>query len=69
MSGRVIIVTRAGSGIGRGVAIGFLREAYEPRLKLDHVVRALLCVARLPLDANVQFMTVIATKMPLIGRE
>jgi NAD(P)-dependent dehydrogenase (short-subunit alcohol dehydrogenase family) len=42
--------------------------AVEPRLDLDHVVRALLYMASLPLDANVQFMTVMATKMPLIGR-
>jgi NAD(P)-dependent dehydrogenase (short-subunit alcohol dehydrogenase family) len=42
--------------------------APEPRLDLDHVVRAVLYMAGLPLDANVQFMTVMATKMPLIGR-
>jgi len=42
--------------------------AVEPRLGVDHVVRALLYMASLPLDANVQFMTVMATKMPLIGR-
>jgi NAD(P)-dependent dehydrogenase (short-subunit alcohol dehydrogenase family) len=42
--------------------------AVEPRLDVDHVVKALLYMAGLPLDANVQFMTVMATKMPLIGR-
>ena len=42
--------------------------AVEPRLDLDHVVKALLYMAGLPLEANVQFMTVMATKMPLIGR-
>jgi NAD(P)-dependent dehydrogenase (short-subunit alcohol dehydrogenase family) len=42
--------------------------APEPRLDVDHVVRAVLYMAGLPLDANVQFMTVMATKMPLIGR-
>jgi NAD(P)-dependent dehydrogenase (short-subunit alcohol dehydrogenase family) len=42
--------------------------AIEPRLDVDHVVKALLYMAGLPLDANVQFMTVMATKMPLIGR-
>jgi NAD(P)-dependent dehydrogenase (short-subunit alcohol dehydrogenase family) len=42
--------------------------AIEPRLDVDHVVKALLYMASLPLDANVQFMTVMATKMPLIGR-
>ncbi len=40
----------------------------EPRLDLDHVVNAVLYMAGLPLDANVQFMTVLATKMPFVGR-
>jgi NAD(P)-dependent dehydrogenase (short-subunit alcohol dehydrogenase family) len=42
--------------------------AIEPRIHLDHVARAVVYMASLPLDANVQFMTVMATKMPLIGR-
>jgi NAD(P)-dependent dehydrogenase (short-subunit alcohol dehydrogenase family) len=42
--------------------------APEPRLDLDHVARAVVFMAKLPLEANVQFMTVMATKMPLIGR-
>ncbi len=42
--------------------------AVEPRLDLDHVARAVVYMASLPLDANVQFMTVMATKMPFIGR-
>jgi NAD(P)-dependent dehydrogenase (short-subunit alcohol dehydrogenase family) len=42
--------------------------AIEPRLDVDHVVKALLYMASLPLDANVQFITVMATKMPLVGR-
>jgi NAD(P)-dependent dehydrogenase (short-subunit alcohol dehydrogenase family) len=40
----------------------------EPRLDVDHVVRAVIYMASLPLDANVQFLTVMATKMPFIGR-
>jgi len=40
----------------------------EPRLDVSHVVDAVLYMARLPLDANVQFLTVMATKMPFIGR-
>ena len=40
----------------------------EPRMDLEHVGNAVLYMASLPLDANVQFMTVMATKMPLIGR-
>jgi len=42
--------------------------AAEPRLDVSHVVRAVLYMASLPLDANVQFMTVMATRMPFIGR-
>ena len=40
----------------------------EPRVNLAHVVDAVLFMAGLPLDANVQFLTVMATKMPFIGR-
>ncbi len=40
----------------------------EPLLDLDHVARAVVYMAGLPLDANVQFMTLMATKMPFIGR-
>jgi NADP-dependent 3-hydroxy acid dehydrogenase YdfG len=40
----------------------------EPTIDVDHVARAVVYMATLPLDANVQFMTVMATKMPLVGR-
>ncbi|MBB5214617.1 SDR family oxidoreductase [Parapusillimonas granuli] len=40
----------------------------EPLMDTEHVARAVLYMASLPLDANVQFMTVMATKMPYIGR-
>jgi len=40
----------------------------EPRIDPDHVARAVLYMAGLPLDANVLFMTVMATQMPLVGR-
>jgi NAD(P)-dependent dehydrogenase (short-subunit alcohol dehydrogenase family) len=40
----------------------------EPRMDLRHVADAVLYMANLPLDTNVQFMTVMATKMPFIGR-
>ena len=42
--------------------------AVEPLMDLAHVARAVLYMASLPLDANVQFMTVMATKMPFVGR-
>ena len=40
----------------------------EPRMDVAHVVDAVLFMAALPLDANVPFLTVMATKMPFIGR-
>jgi NAD(P)-dependent dehydrogenase (short-subunit alcohol dehydrogenase family) len=40
----------------------------EPVMGIENVSRALLYMASLPLDANVQFMTVMATKMPFVGR-
>jgi len=40
----------------------------EPRMEVKHVGAAVLYMANLPLDANVQFMTVMATKMPFVGR-
>ncbi len=42
--------------------------AIEPVMDVRHVARAVAYMASLPLDANVQFMTVMATKMPYIGR-
>ena len=42
--------------------------AIEPVMDADNVARAVVYMASLPLDANVQFMTVMATKMPFIGR-
>jgi len=40
----------------------------EPTMKVEHVAQAVVYMASLPLDANVQFLTVMATKMPFIGR-
>jgi NAD(P)-dependent dehydrogenase (short-subunit alcohol dehydrogenase family) len=42
--------------------------AAEPTMDVGHVARAVVYMAGLPLDANVLFMTVMATKMPLVGR-
>jgi NAD(P)-dependent dehydrogenase (short-subunit alcohol dehydrogenase family) len=42
--------------------------AVEPTMDVEHVARAVVYMASLPLDANVLFMTVMATKMPLVGR-
>jgi NAD(P)-dependent dehydrogenase (short-subunit alcohol dehydrogenase family) len=40
----------------------------EPRMDVQHVARAVVYMASLPLEANAQFLTVMATKMPFIGR-
>jgi NAD(P)-dependent dehydrogenase (short-subunit alcohol dehydrogenase family) len=40
----------------------------EPRMNVQHVADAIVYMANLPLDANVQFMTIMATQMPFIGR-
>ncbi len=42
--------------------------APEPRMAVEHVGAAVLFMANLPLDVNVQFMTIMATKMPFVGR-
>src|SRR5689334_2157884 len=42
--------------------------AVEPRMDVRHVADAVLYMASLPLDANVEFMTVMATRMPFVGR-
>ena len=42
--------------------------AAEPTMDVEHVARAVVYMASLPLDANVLFLTVMATKMPLVGR-
>jgi len=42
--------------------------AIEPLMDVVHVANAVVHMASLPLDANVQFMTVMATKMPFVGR-
>jgi NAD(P)-dependent dehydrogenase (short-subunit alcohol dehydrogenase family) len=42
--------------------------AVEPTMDVGHVASAVVYMASLPLDANVQFLTVMATKMPFVGR-
>ena len=42
--------------------------AVEPTFDVEHVAESILFIANLPLDANVQFMTIMATRMPYIGR-
>jgi NAD(P)-dependent dehydrogenase (short-subunit alcohol dehydrogenase family) len=40
----------------------------EPRMDVEHVAQAVLFMASLPLESNVQFITIMATKMPFVGR-
>ncbi len=42
--------------------------AVEPTMDVAHVARAVVYMASLPLDANVLFLTVMATQMPFVGR-
>ena len=60
--------TEMTEGIARGAMQADGRVVGEPRIDLSDIARAVLYMASLPLDANVQFMTVMATKMPFIGR-
>lgn len=52
----------------RGILQANGTVAVEPTMDVQHVARAVSYMASLPLDANVQFMTVMATNMPFIGR-
>lgn len=54
--------------MGKGVLQADGSTRPEPLMNTDHVASAVLYMAGLPLEANVQFMTVMATKMPFIGR-
>ena len=56
------------STIATGVRQADGRIAAEPVMDVAHVAASVLHMARLPLEANVQFMTVMATAMPFIGR-
>ena len=56
------------AGMGGGVPQADGRLAPEPTIDVEHVARAVVQMAELPLEVNVQFMTIMATKMPFIGR-
>ncbi|WP_232660997.1 SDR family oxidoreductase [Pseudonocardia sp. TRM90224] len=56
----------AGIAVGARQADGSVRP--EPTFDVTHVAEAVVMMARLPLDANVQFMTITASGMPFIGR-
>jgi NADP-dependent 3-hydroxy acid dehydrogenase YdfG len=52
----------------KGVLQADLSTATEPVMDVAHVAEAVVYMAGLPLDANVLTMTVMATKMPFVGR-
>ncbi|RYH11713.1 SDR family oxidoreductase [Tropicimonas sp. IMCC6043] len=60
--------TDMGSTAAAGVPQADGRIAVEPMMDVENVARSVLHMASLPLEANVQFMTVMATNMPFIGR-
>jgi NAD(P)-dependent dehydrogenase (short-subunit alcohol dehydrogenase family) len=51
-----------------GVPQADLSVKPEPTFDVAHAAQAVVYMASLPLDANVQFLTIMATKMPFIGR-
>src|SRR6516162_4500918 len=54
--------------MARGVPQASGEIAAEPTFDVEHVARAVVYMANLPLEANVQFITIMATKMPFVGR-
>ncbi len=60
--------TEMASRMADGVMQANGEIAAEPLMDVDNVGRAVLHMASLPLDANVLFMTVMASKMPFVGR-
>jgi NAD(P)-dependent dehydrogenase (short-subunit alcohol dehydrogenase family) len=61
-------VTDLSAGIGRGALQPDGSTRVEPMMDVRHAADAVVYMAGLPLDANVQFLTVMATNMPYIGR-
>jgi NAD(P)-dependent dehydrogenase (short-subunit alcohol dehydrogenase family) len=60
--------TRMTAGIAGGSLQAAGNIAPEPTMDVEHVAATVVHMASLPLDANIQFLTVMATKMPFIGR-
>ena len=60
--------TEMAAKIAQGVTQANGTIAIEPLMDVTNVARAVVHMAGLPLEANVLFMTVMATKMPLVGR-
>jgi len=56
------------AAMARGMPQANGEVATEPTMDVGNVARAVVAMASLPLEANVLFMTVMATKMPFVGR-
>lgn len=67
-----IDIGNAATEMTERMAVGVMQAngamAVEPRMDVKHVADAVLHISNLPLDANVQFMTIMATQMPYVGR-
>ena len=70
--GQIDIGNAATDMVAKATSVGIVQASgaieVEPSFDVGHVADAIVYMASLPLDANVQFMTVMATKMPFIGR-
>jgi NAD(P)-dependent dehydrogenase (short-subunit alcohol dehydrogenase family) len=60
--------TELAARMAKGVPQANGTIAPEPLMDVDHVGQAVLHMANLPLETNVQFMTIMASKMPFVGR-
>ena len=67
-----IDIGNAATEMTERMAAGILQAngtmAIEPRMDVSHVANAVVHIANLPLEANVLFMNIMATKMPFVGR-
>ena len=60
--------TEMAARMAKGIIQANGEMAVEPLMDVQHVADAVLHMAQLPLETNVQFMTIMATKMPFVGR-
>ena|SRR5207249_2309116 len=60
--------TELAARMAKGVPQADGTVAVEPLMDVEHVARVVVYLAGLPLDANVLFMTIVAAKMPFVGR-
>jgi NAD(P)-dependent dehydrogenase (short-subunit alcohol dehydrogenase family) len=61
-------MTDLASRMARGVKQANGTVAVEPMMDVQRVAEAVVYIANLPLDTNIQFMTIMATQMPFVGR-